>query len=110
VTNAPKLTVTDARVDWSLPAAAVDRRIRGCTPAPGAWTTVEDERLKLGPVVPLSTVDGLVPGELRFDHNEVAVGTATCAVRLGEVQPPGRRFMPATAWIRGLRMPPAELR
>lgn len=109
VTHAPKLTAADARVDWAMPADAVDRRIRGCTPAPGAWTTVNDERLRLGPVVALSTVDGLAPGELRIDRDEVVVGTATGGVRLGDVQPPGRRFMPAAAWIRGLRAPPLVL-
>ena len=39
VSLAPKVTVEDARVDWSAPALRVDRLIRGCTPAPGAWTT-----------------------------------------------------------------------
>ncbi|MBA2416842.1 MAG: methionyl-tRNA formyltransferase [Geodermatophilaceae bacterium] len=109
VSHAPKLTVADARIDWSAPSVAVDRRIRGCTPAPGAWTTVGDERLRLGLVVPLSTVDVLGPGELRIDRDGVVVGTATRSVRLGDVQPPGKRFMPAVAWIRGLRTPPAVL-
>ena len=49
---APKITVEDARVDWTAPAIAVDRRIRACTPAPGAWTTFRGERLRLGPVRP----------------------------------------------------------
>ncbi|MFZ5872461.1 MAG: methionyl-tRNA formyltransferase, partial [Actinomycetota bacterium] len=47
VSYAPKLTVDDARVDWTLPALVVERRVRGCTPAPGAWTTFRGERLKL---------------------------------------------------------------
>ena len=37
VSFAPKITVDDARVDWAEPAVAVDRRIRACTPHPGAW-------------------------------------------------------------------------
>src|SRR6478672_154509 len=40
VSYAPKLTVEEAQVDWNRPAFAVDRHIRGCTPAPGAWTTL----------------------------------------------------------------------
>ena len=39
VSLAPKLSVEDARIRWERPAYAVDRQIRGCTPAPGAWTT-----------------------------------------------------------------------
>jgi methionyl-tRNA formyltransferase len=50
VSYAPKLTPDDGLVDWTRPAGAVDRRIRGCTPKPGAWTWVGAERLKLFPV------------------------------------------------------------
>ena len=54
---------------------AVDRRIRACTPAPGAWTTYDGERVKLGPV---THIDGqLAPGELRVGKTDVLVGTAT---------------------------------
>jgi methionyl-tRNA formyltransferase len=50
VSFAPKIGVADARVDWTLPAAAIGRLIRACTPAPGAWTELNGTRLKLGPV------------------------------------------------------------
>ena len=50
VSFAPKIGVEDAEVDWTEPAVAVDRRIRACTPAPGAWSTHEGERIKVGPV------------------------------------------------------------
>ena len=53
VSLAPKLTPEDGRVDWKLPAHLVDRRIRGCTPEPGAWTEFDADRLKLWPVTPL---------------------------------------------------------
>jgi len=99
---APKITVEDARVDWDEPAVGVDRRIRACTPAPGAWTTYAGTRLKLGPVT--STTERLAPGELRVGKAEVLVGTATTAVRLGEVKAFGARQMPAADWARGLRL------
>ena len=60
---APKIPVEDARVDWTEPAVGVDRRIRACTPAPGAWTTYDGERIKLGPVDARPT-SGWRPGEL----------------------------------------------
>src|SRR6185436_9974991 len=53
VSLAPKLTPDDARVDWSAPAFHVDRQVRACTPAPGAWTTWGGERIGLGPVAVL---------------------------------------------------------
>ena len=51
LTLAPKITVEDALVDWTAPALRVDRLVRGCTPAPGAWTRFHGERLKLGPAL-----------------------------------------------------------
>ncbi len=42
VSHAPRLLPADARVDWTRPAYVVDRLVRGCTPAPGAWTTLPD--------------------------------------------------------------------
>ncbi len=104
VTFAPKITVEDARVDWTEPAMGVDRRVRACTPAPGAWTTYDGERVKLGP---LSPADGaLPPGELLVGKNAVAVGTGTAALRLGLVKAFGKKEMPAADWARGLRIEP----
>jgi methionyl-tRNA formyltransferase len=153
VSLAPKVTVEEAQVDWRLPAVAVDRRIRGCTPAPGAWTPLRGERVKLGPVTPAAATGpdarpeakpdvrleatgpgvrpdtgpdagpdagldaepdvrpegtGPKPGELRVTRNQVLVGTATGAVVLGLVQPPGKRAMPAADWARGARIEPGE--
>jgi methionyl-tRNA formyltransferase len=107
VTVAGKLTTADARVDWSAPALRVDRLVRACTPAPGAWTTFRGKRLKLAAVVPADVGEqvDLRPGELRVgDPDAVLVGTGSATVRLGEVQPEGRSAMPATAWARGVRL------
>ncbi len=102
VSLAPKVGVDDARVDWSAPALRVDRVVRACTPAPGAWTTLRGRRVKLGPVV--VTDQQLPAGELHGD----LVGTATTAVRLGTVRPEGRGEMAAPDWLRGLRPAPGE--
>ena len=104
ISLAPKITVDDARVDWSEPAVAVDRRVRACTPAPGAWTTYDGERIKLGPVRPDPDHERLAPGSLTIAKNSVHVGTATDPVRLGTVRAHGRKEMPAADWARGLRL------
>lgn len=109
VSLAPKITVADAEVDWTSSAMVIDRRIRGCTPAPGAWTTWRGERLGLGPVTPDATVsdppeEPLKPGELRVLRRAVQVGTSTGSVTLGEVRPAGKRAMPAADWARGARL------
>lgn len=106
ISVAPRLSTDDARVRWQHPAMAVDRRIRGCTPAPGAWTTLPDgSRLGLGPVRPAPEVTELAPGEVRIGRGEVLVGTGTHAVRLGEVRPAGKKAMAAADWARGARLP-----
>ena len=101
VSFAPKIEVADAQVDWSRPAIAVDHQVRACTPAPGAWTTYDGERLKLGPVLP--TDETLPAGVLEVRKTEVLVGTGTVAVRLGDVKAFGKREMPAADWARGVR-------
>ena len=123
VSFAPKIGVADARVDWTLPAAAIGRLIRACTPAPGAWTELNGTRLKLGPVTEAGPgaaantgsgagQDGtaglaaarLGPGELAAGPDGVLAGTGTGPVLLGQVQPAGKRRMTAAEWARGLRL------
>ncbi|MGV8977498.1 MAG: methionyl-tRNA formyltransferase [Cellulomonas sp.] len=105
VSHAPRLEVDDALVEWRRPAHVIDRLVRGCTPAPGAWTRLPGgERLGLGPVRPDLEVSDLSPGEVRVTKQDVQVGTGSHAVRLGEVTPAGKRTMPAGDWARGARL------
>jgi methionyl-tRNA formyltransferase len=105
VSLAPKITLGDAEVDWSQPAVRVDRQIRACSPAPGAWTTLRGARLGLGPVMMLPEDGTLGAGELAVDRSRVRVGTASHAVALGDVRPADKRWMPAADWARGTRPP-----
>jgi methionyl-tRNA formyltransferase len=129
VSVAPKLSTQEAQVRWALPAHVVDRHVRGCTPAPGAWTTFRGERLKLGPVrfaaAPAPSRPGggphgptrvmssrdavaLEPGELHVTKHAVLVGTASAPVELGEVRPHGKKPMTAADWARGVRIAAGE--
>lgn len=105
VSYASKLTAQDAHVDFGAPAFAVHRQVRAVTPAPGGWVNFRDQRLGVGPMQ-FSEVGGLAPGELRVAKREVLVGTATTALRLGEITPPGKRAMSAPDWARGARPEP----
>lgn len=100
-THAPMLSPADAEVSWSDPALAIDRLIRGVTPAPGAHTQFAGRRLRLGPVTPVPGDQELVPGQVRVAKHEVLVGTGSHAVRLGRVAPAGKQWMDAEAWARG---------
>jgi methionyl-tRNA formyltransferase len=114
VSYAPKITVEDARLDFTAPAVAVDRLARAVTPDPGAWAEFRGERLKLGPVTPVATgtdqapQEKLAPGELLVQRKQVLVGTATTPVALGDVQAPGKKRMAATDWARGVRVEAGE--
>ena len=104
ISLAPKISGDDARVAWHEPAVGVDRRVRACTPAPGAWSTYDGERIKIGPVLPDPDQQRLEPGVVAIAKNSVHVGTATDPVRLGTVRAHGRKEMPAADWARGLRL------
>ncbi|MGB8963070.1 MAG: methionyl-tRNA formyltransferase [Pseudonocardiaceae bacterium] len=110
VSHAPKLTAQDAHVEFRAPAFAVHRQVRAVTPTPGAWSLFRTQRMGLGPVQLADARDGerLPAGELRVTKREVLVGTATGAVRLGEITAPGKRAMPAPDWARGARPEPGE--
>ncbi len=112
VSHAPKLSTGEAEVRWGLPAHVVDRHVRGCTPAPGAWTTFRGERLKVGPLDPAPSapedLPPLAPGALHPTKRTVFVGTASGPVALGEVRPHGKKPMPAADWARGTRIAPGE--
>lgn len=102
-TYAPKISTAAARIDWAQPAFAIDRHIRAHTPGPGAWTLLDDARLKVGPV---SLTEGigkqLHPGEALISKDAVYIGTATQPVQLDRIQPPGKKMMNAADWARGL--------
>lgn len=104
ISLAPKLRFEDARIDWMQPALAVGRRSRGVSPEPGAWTTVNGQRIKIGPVTLSLDETALSPGEVRVagDRRSVLVGTGSHAVELHTVQPAGKKPMAAMDWARGL--------
>lgn len=102
VSLAPKINVEDAELDLSAPAQRVDRLVRGCNPAPGAWTTFRGERLKVLAV--RLTENELKPGELQATKSSVVIGTGSKAVELLTVQPQGKKPMAAADWARGIRL------
>ncbi|TWP34833.1 methionyl-tRNA formyltransferase [Leekyejoonella antrihumi] len=114
VSLAPKLSVDDARIRWERPGFAIDRQIRGCTPAPGAWTTFRRQRLKVGPVAKVQAAAETgeaapTPGTLRVTKRAVQVGTGVGVLELGTVQPHGKKPMNAADWARGVRIEAGEV-
>jgi methionyl-tRNA formyltransferase len=105
ISIAPKISVEQARVRWDVPAHVVDRHIRAVTPNPGAWTLIGDLRVKLGPVrLDGDAPESLPPGRIHVDRSSVWIGTGSEPVRLGQIQPPGKKLMNAVDWARGARL------
>lgn len=108
VTLAPKLTVEDARIDWTRPAAELDRLVRGCAPAPGAWTTFRGDRFKINSAAPVTDHPG-TPGELTVTKRSVTVAAGHGGgLELGQVQAQGKKPMLAADWARGVTLEPGE--
>ncbi|MEZ2189099.1 methionyl-tRNA formyltransferase [Corynebacterium sp. CCM 9204] len=102
-TYASKISKEDARIDWNSDASVIDRRIRAYTPVPGAWTTLNGQRMKIGPVTVIDQdITGtLAPGEIRLTAAGVTVGTGDGCVVLQQIQAPGKKMMDAMDWARG---------
>ncbi len=105
VSLAPKLSVEEARLGWTLPAVQLDRTIRACNPNPVAWTTFRGERFKIW-LARAQAGTVLDPGALSVDRRSVNVGTGRGVLELLQVQPAGKRPMAAADWGRGLGADP----
>ena len=101
VSFAPKLTLEDGRVDWTLAASRVHQRIRGVTPEPGAFTLVGGARVKILEAAIARDAVPRPPGKLDFEAGRVLAGTASEPIELLRVQPAGKKPMGASDWWRG---------
>lgn len=110
VSYAAKFGSRDARIDWTQLRHIVDRRARAFTPAPGAWTTLDGARVKVGKLIPLDDVenrslaqafDHAAAGQILVEKNRVVVRCADGFVELVLVQPQGKKMMAASDWARG---------
>lgn len=103
VCMAPRLSVADARIDWSKPVEVVDRWIRACTPTPGAWTSFGDLRIRIGVPLEIRHEATAMPGEVIAEKTRVLVGAQGGHLVLGQVQSTGARWTSAPDWVRGIR-------
>ena len=104
-TYAPKLTRDSGRLDWTQPAETLDRQVRGLTPWPGTWATLDGDVLKVLDAVP--EAGSGPPGTILDGALLVACGAG--ALRLLRAQRPGRAPMDAAALLRGFPVPPGTV-
>ena len=101
VTLAPKLELEDGRIDWTEPATTVLNTIRGVTPEPGAFTTLDGLRLKVLDSQIARDEPRLAPGHLALSGRRLLAGTGSEPLELLSVQPAGKKAMRAADWWRG---------
>jgi methionyl-tRNA formyltransferase len=101
VTYAPKIDKAEACLDWSRPAAFLERQLRALNPWPGCWTEFEGERLLV--LEGELTAGAGAAGEVLDDRMTIACGEG--ALRLTRAQRAGGRPMSADAFLRGFRLP-----
>lgn len=101
VTDAPKITKTEARIEWSCSAAEVERQVRAFAPTPGAWFEAGGERIKLLAAEEIGSAGQ--PGTVLDEALTVACGTG--AIRPTLVQRAGGRAMPTAELLRGFALP-----
>ncbi len=113
---APKLSASDARVDWSLPASAVAARIRSVSPRPGALTQFRGQRLKVAApsVTPTDALAAdvvldVAPGRIMALEDGLLVACGEGAVRIARLQPDGRRWVAASEFVNGQRVQVGEV-
>lgn len=100
-THAAKIRKDEAAIDWNRPAAEVDRRIRGLSPAPGAWTEIAGRRVRL--LASRPAAGGGAAGEVLDDGPTIAC--AEGAVRILRLQREGKQAQHAAEFLRGTPLP-----
>jgi methionyl-tRNA formyltransferase len=103
-TYADKIAPSERRLDPGRPAVELARVVRALTPRVGAYLELEGGG-RLGVTSAVAEEGELEPGQLEVTEGRLRLGCASGVLRLDEVQPPGRRSMPADAYLRGHPVP-----
>ena len=89
------------RINWHMPTRTTWNLIRGCNPAPGAWTTWEGGKVAIFDSVRVPEAKSVQPGEItRIGEDGVQVATADGQILVKRVRPEKGRKAPAADWAR----------
>lgn len=100
-TRADKISASEERIDWNESAEDIVRKIRALSPKPGAWTTIDNKRLRV--INAEASSGSLTTGSVSFEGKYPVVGTASGIVELREVQMEGKKIQSADIWKNGVR-------
>ena len=100
--RAYKLSKEEGRIDWSLSAEVINRKVNAFNPAPGAWSNFRGQVIKIDKVRFSDQI--ALAGQLKVVEKSIYIGTATSALELLEVTPSGKAKMTAASWANGARL------
>jgi methionyl-tRNA formyltransferase len=104
------LTKADGWIDWTRSAAEIERQIRAMWPWPRAWTTIDGSPIQVHGAKVVAVEHGIYePGAVVSARRTLIVACADNALEIQTVEPAGRRTMPASAYLNGLRAPIVRL-
>lgn len=108
-TPAPKIFREDCHLRWEQPARELVNRVRGLSPAPGAFTLHAGRMLKVYRAAVVPGAQGAAPGVVLPGEGRILVGTGSGCLELLELQQEGRRRMDAAEFLRGYPLEPGAL-
>jgi methionyl-tRNA formyltransferase len=106
VSYAPKIDKSELRIDWREPTKNIHQKIRAFSPTPGAWTTINGQRIVIT-AAELSRLPDMRPGEVA-SHDGLIVGTGSTPIKILKLTPAGKREMNPEDWLRGARLTPSD--
>ena len=106
--NAPKITKSEAKIDFTHDSLSISNAIRAFTYEPGAWTLWKEEPFKISAAKIIEQSSG-APGQVSVIEKSVFVATGKGALELLRVIPSGKKEMDAIEWARGARLTGGEI-
>jgi methionyl-tRNA formyltransferase len=107
---APKISVEEAKLDFTDCAQVVSNNVRAFYPSPSAWTLFRGEKMKISRTGNMATTSDLAIGEISVGANTVTIGCSQNeSVEILELTPAGKNEMRAIDWARGARILPGEI-
>lgn len=104
VTFAPKITKEEARIDWAKPAQFIHNLVRAFTPSPGAWTTMNENIIKVSQVIPTTKPITLTPGTIEVQDRRLFATTSDFCLEVIRIIPAGKKEMLVSDWLNGTRV------
>ena len=103
--EAPKLTNDNTRIDWTNPAEMTHNLVRGLSPYPGSWTSLNDKKFKIYETMLTKEASHISPGLFRIESNRLFVACGDEWLEIRSLQAPGKKRMPIADFLRGNSLP-----